>query len=404
MTNDELMQTGKEYIMNTYGRFPIALEKGQGSKVWDIEGKEYIDFTTGLAVTSLGHAHPAVVKAISEQCSRIIHSSNLYWIKPQIELAELLVENSDFDKVFFANSGAEVNEGAIKLARKHNKLKYCSDRYEIITMEQSFHGRTMATLTATGQEKFHKGFEPLLEGFKYVPFNDFEALAKAISDRTCAVMLELIQGEGGVRPADKQYIKKVEKLCQEKDLLLIVDEVQSGIGRTGTMFAYQSYNIKPQIMTLAKALGNGTAIGALLAVDEVAQSFQPGDHASTFGGNFVACAAAKAVIETMINEELPARALGSGKYLINSLEKLKGEFPEIIEEVRGLGLLVGIEVKCESIPLVKKAMENGLLLSAAGARVVRFLPPLNVDKQIIDEAVDIFKGVLAAGKEDKNET
>ncbi|MEW6622310.1 MAG: aspartate aminotransferase family protein [Bacillota bacterium] len=394
MSNQEILDAGKKYIMNTYGRFPIALTQGQGSRVWDADGKEYVDFVAGLAVTSLGHCHPEVTGAIHEQCQALVHTSNLYWIKPQVELAKMLVENSDFDKVFFANSGAEANEGAIKLARKHSKLKFCSDKYEIITMSKSFHGRTMATLTATGQEKVQKGFDPLLEGFKYVPFNDYEALAGAVGDKTCAVMLEPVQGEGGVNVADKDYLQKVAKLCREKDLLLILDEVQCGMGRTGRLFAYQHYGIKPHIMTLAKALGNGTAIGAMLAVDEVAGSFQPGDHASTFGGNYLATAAGKKVLEIMLRENLAAKAAEMGSYIMEELSRLKGLYPDKIAEVRGLGLLIGIEVHGESLSIVKKAMDKGLLLSAAGTQVVRFLPALNVDLETVKLGLKIFEEVL----------
>ncbi len=393
MNNNQIIENGKKYVMNTYGRFPIAFVKGKGSRVWDADGKEYIDFVTGLAVTSLGHCHPEVTQAISKQCEEIVHTSNLYWIKPQVELAELLVRNSDFDKVFFANSGAEANEGAIKLARKYSSIKYCSDRYEIITMKRSFHGRTMATLTATGQEKVQKGFAPLLEGFKYVPFNDLEALKNAISEKTCAIMLEPVQGEGGVYPANEEYLKQVQELCKEKDLLLIMDEIQCGMGRTGKLFGYQHYGIKPHIITLAKALGNGTAIGALLAVEEVAEAFRPGDHASTFGGNFLATAAGKKVVEILLRDNLAKKAADMGEYIKEKLNEMKNTCPQIVE-VRGLGLIIGVEVKDESLPIIKKAMEKGLLLSPAGSKVVRFLPALNVDMETVDKALAIFKEVL----------
>ena len=394
MNNNEILELGKKYVMNTYGRFPIALVKGEGSKVWDADEKEYIDFVGGLAVTSLGHCHPEVTEAMHKQAQELVHTSNLYWIKPQVELAKILVENSVFDKVFFANSGAEANEGAIKIARKYSNHKYCSDRYEIITMKNSFHGRTMATLTATGQDKVQKGFAPLLEGFRYVPFNDIKALDEAVTEKTCAVMLEPVQGEGGVYAAHSKYLQEVEQLCIERDLLLILDEVQCGMGRTGKLFAYEHYGIKPHIMTLAKALGNGTAIGAMLAVEDVAQAFGPGDHASTFGGNFLACSAGKTVLEIMLKENLFEKVEAMGKYIMDKLNELKREYP-IIKEVRGLGLLIGVEVKGESLPIVKRAMEKGLLLSAAGGSVVRFLPALTVDKQTVDEGLEIFKSVIS---------
>jgi acetylornithine/N-succinyldiaminopimelate aminotransferase len=391
--NRQIMEQGQKYVMNTYGRFPIALVKGQGSKVWDADGKEYIDFVSGIAVTSLGHSHPDIAEAIYKQCMEMVHSSNLYWIKPQVELAKLLVENSVFDKVFFANSGAEANEGAIKLARKYSSLKYCSDRFEIITMKRSFHGRTMATLTATGQEKVQKGFAPLLEGFKYVPFNDLEALKDAISEKTCAVLLETVQGEGGVYPADKEYLLKIRELCSEKDILLIVDEIQTGIGRTGKLFAYEHFGIKPDIMTLAKALGNGTAIGALLATEEVASAFKPGDHASTFGGNFLAAVAGKTMLEIILKQNVLENVTVMGNYIKEKLNELKNIYPEILE-VRGLGLLIGVEIKGDSKDIIKKSLEKGLLLIAAGANVVRFLPALNIDKSTVDKGLAIFQEVL----------
>ena len=395
MGNSEILELGKKYVMNTYGRFPIALVKGEGSKVWDADGKEYIDFVGGLAVTSLGHCNPEITEAMYKQTRELVHTSNLYWIKPQVELAKTLVENSVFDKVFFANSGAEANEGAIKLARKYSNTKYGSDRYEIISMKNSFHGRTMATLTATGQEKVKQGFAPLLEGFKYtIPFNDIEALKEAVTEKTCAVILEPVQAEGGVYAADSKYLQEIEQLCKEKDLLLIVDEVQCGMGRTGKLFAYEHYGIKPHIMSLAKALGNGTSISALLAVEEVARFFNPGDHASTFGGNFLACSAGKKVIEIMLRENFFEEVKIMGGYIKDKLNKLKKDH-RIIKEVRGLGLLIGVEINGESLSVVKKAMEKGLLLSAAGESVVRLLPNLTVDKQTVDKALDIFGNVIS---------
>ncbi len=397
MDNTQIMELGKKYLMNTYSRFPIAIVKGEGCRVWDADGKEYIDCVSGIGVTSLGHSNPEIAGAICRQSDAILHCSNLYWIKPQAEAAKLLVENSDLDKVFFANSGAEANEGAIKLARKYSKQRYGSGRYEIITMKQSFHGRTMATLTATGQDKIQKGYEPLLDGFKYVPYNDYAAIKDAVSDKTCAIMLEVIQGEGGVHPADSEYLNKVEQLCKDKDLVLIIDEVQSGMGRTGRLFAYQHHDLKPGIITLAKALANGTAIGAVLATDEVAKSFQPGDHATTFGGNFIASIAAKTVLELMLRDKIPEQAGVSGSYFMEQLDKLKPECPEIVD-VRGMGLLIGVELSTQALPLVQKAIEKGLLLCAAGPNVARFLPPLNIDRETIDTVVGIFKEAILEGR------
>ena len=395
MNNKDIIELGEKYLMNTYKRFPLALVEGQGSMVWDADGNEYIDFVTGLAVNSLGHSNLEVVEAMYEQAKKISHTSNLYWIEPQVQLAKKLVDNSGFDKVFFSNSGAEANEGAIKLARKYSLSKYGQDRYEIITMEKSFHGRTMATLTATGQDKVQNGYNPLLQGFKYAIFNDFESLENMVTNKTCAIMLEPLQAEGGVYAANKDYMQKLEKICKEKDILLIVDEVQTGLARTGKLFAHENYGIKPDIMTLAKALGNGTAIGAMLAIDSVAEYFQPGDHGTTFGGNFLACSAGNKVLDLMLEGKLWEKSKKTGNYIMNKLNELKDDYPSIVE-VRGLGLLIGVEVKGESMPIVEKAMDNGLLLSNAGNNVVRFLPALNVDQETVDKALEIFKDSLTS--------
>ena len=395
MNNKDIIELGEKYLMNTYKRFPLALVEGQGSMVWDADGNEYIDFVTGLAVNSLGHSNLEVVEAMYEQAKKISHTSNLYWIEPQVQLAKKLVDNSGFDKVFFSNSGAEANEGAIKLARKYSLSKYGQDRYEIITMEKSFHGRTMATLTATGQDKVQNGYNPLLQGFKYAIFNDFESLENMVTNKTCAIMLEPLQAEGGVYAANKDYMQKLEKICKEKDILLIVDEVQTGLARTGKLFAHENYGIKPDIMTLAKALGNGTAIGAMLAIDSVAEYFQPGDHGTTFGGNFLACSAGNKVLDLMLEGKLWEKSKKTGNYIIDKLNELKDDYPSIVE-VRGLGLLIGVEVKGESMPIVEKAMDKGLLLSNAGNNVVRFLPALNVDQETVDKALEIFKDSLTS--------
>lgn len=393
MNNEEIMVLGQKYLMNNYKRFPLAPVKGEGSKVWDADGKEYIDFVMGLAVNSLGHSNKDITQVMCQQGEKILHTSNLYWVEPQAKLAKKLVDNSVFDKAFFANSGAEANEAAIKLARKYSMSKYGENRYEIITLEKSFHGRTMATLTATGQEKVQKGFAPLVEGFKYVALNDFQALEKTVSEKTAAIMIELVQGEGGVNAVEKDYVEKIEKLCKSKDILLIIDEIQTGISRTGKLFAYENYGITPDIMTLAKALGNGAAIGAMLAVDSVAEAFQPGDHGTTFGGNFLATSIGNKVMDIMLEEKIWEKAEKMGSYMMDQLNALKADFPSIVE-VRGLGLLIGVEIEGESMPVVEKAIENGLLLSAAGPNVVRFLPALNVDKETVDKGLEIFKKTL----------
>ncbi|MGB9781880.1 MAG: acetylornithine transaminase [Moorellaceae bacterium] len=393
MTNAEIIALGEQYVMRTYGRYPIALVRGAGARVWDADGREYLDFVEGLAVNSLGHCHPRVVEAIREQAGKLLHVSNLYWIEPQVELAQMLVENSDLDKVFFCNSGAEANEAAIKLARKYAKLHKGEECYEIISMRRSFHGRTLAALAATGQEKFHRGFEPLPVGFRYVPFNDLEALREAINSRTCAVMLEPVQGEGGVYPADPDYLKAVRELCDKEGILLIFDEVQCGLGRTGYLFAYQYYGVEPDLMTLAKALAGGVPIGAMLAKEEVAAAFAPGDHASTFGGNPLATAAGVAALRTILEEGLIDNAREQGEYLIEKLKSLAAEFPQIVE-IRGRGLLVGVEIEGPAEDIAKICLERGLLVNAIHGRILRFLPPLTVKREEIDAALGILKTAL----------
>ncbi|NLW07720.1 MAG: acetylornithine transaminase [Clostridia bacterium] len=393
MDNTSIAARGEKYVMRTYGRYPIALVRGEGARVWDADNKEYLDFVGGLAVNALGHCHSRVVAAIQEQAARLIHCSNLYWIEPQVELARLLVENSALDKAFFCNSGAEANEAAIKLARKYAREQRGADRYEIITMYRSFHGRTLATLTATGQEKFHRGFHPLMPGFKYVPFNDFPALQAAVDERTCAVMLEPVQGEGGVFPADEGYLQAVRSLCDEKGLLLIFDEIQCGLGRTGYLFAYQHYGVEPDIMTLAKALAGGVPIGAMLAKEQVASAFGPGDHASTFGGNPLATAAAVAAVKALLSEGLIENARKLGQYFYQGLVQLSREFPRL-KEVRGRGFLLGVEIDGPADEVVAACQERGLLINSVHGHVLRFLPPLVVSREQIDIALDILRESL----------
>ncbi|MDN5326088.1 MAG: acetylornithine/N-succinyldiaminopimelate aminotransferase [Moorella sp. (in: firmicutes)] len=393
MDNAAIVSRGEKYVMRTYGRYPMALVRGEGARVWDADGKEYLDFVSGLAVNSLGHCHPRVVEAIREQAGRLIHCSNLYWIEPQVELARLLVENSALDKVFFCNSGAEANEAAIKLARKYAKEHRGPESYEIITMRRSFHGRTLATLTATGQEKFHHGFAPLPAGFRYVPFNDLSSLRAAVGPRTCAVMLEPVQGEGGVYAANKDYLQAVRALCDDEGLLLIFDEVQCGLGRTGYLFAYQYYEVEPDILTLAKALAGGVPIGAMLAKEKAASAFTPGDHASTFGGNPLATAAGVAAFKALLQEGLVENARVLGQYFYQQLEGLAREFPQLIE-VRGRGLLLGVEIDGPAGEVVAACQERGLLINSLHGHVLRFLPPLIVTREDIDRAVTILKEAL----------
>lgn len=391
----KFIDESKKYLMNTYNRHPIVLRKGRGVKVWDTSGKEYTDFIAGIAVNCLGHCHRNVVIALQKQAQRLLHVSNLYHIEPQIKLARLLVENSCADKVFFCNSGTEAVEGAIKLARKYAKNHVSPERYEIISAYSSFHGRTLAALSATGQEKLKEGFEPLVPGFKHVPFNDADALKNAISKKTCAVLLEPIQGEGGIRMPAKDYLGAVREICNEHKLLLILDEIQTGMGRTGKLFAHEHFNVEPDILTLAKGLGGGVAIGALLAKDAVAESFQPGTHASTFGGNPLACSAALASMETLLEDNfLLDNCIHLGGYFLERLEKLKNDFPSLVIEARGLGLMLGLELTKAGAPIVEACAHRGILINCTGGNVLRFTPPLIITEKDIDNLIEILEDVF----------
>lgn len=379
----ELISKTDQYIFHTYTRSPIVLTRGEGMKVWDSEGKEYLDFVSGIAVLNVGYLHPRVIEAIHQQSKRLIHVSNLYYSEPQIKLAELLVTHSFADKVFFCNSGAEANEAAIKLARKVFKDKEETNRYEIITMEKSFHGRTMAALSATGQERVHHGFEPLLNIFTYVSFNDAQAVERTITDTTCAVMVEPIQGEGGVNCPSPDYLNNLRKICDAHGLLLIFDEVQVGMGRTGKLFAYQHYGVEPDIMTLAKALAGGMPIGAMLAKEKIASSFSPGTHASTFGGNPLSCAAGVATLETLIQDNLLDNCQKMGEYFYSRLLFLKDKHP-CIRKVKGKGLILGIEIDFEGAEIVKECIKRGILINCAMGNILRFLPPLIITEKEVD--------------------
>lgn len=396
MEAKEVIELSEKYLMPTYKRFPVVLRKGRGVRVWDINGKEYIDCLAGIAVNVLGHCPRKVVLEVQKQVQRLIHVSNLYYTEPQVKLAKILIENSFADRVFFCNSGTEANEGALKLSRIYMKKKFGEHRHEFIAAENSFHGRSFGSLSVTGQEKYHHGFEPLLPGVKFVPFNDVEAIEKAITDKTCAVILEPIQAEGGINIPDKNYLKEVREICDKYKILLILDEVQTGIGRTGKLFAYEHFGIEPDIMTLAKGLGGGIPIGAILTKEEIAQTFAPKTHASTFGGNPVACAAAVATLETILEDGyLLDYCQRISKYFMKKLNGLKEKYPEIIKEIRGMGLLIGIELTDSGVPIVEKCLEKGLLIGLAGdGSVIRFTPPLIIEKDDVDEAVSIFDKAL----------
>ncbi len=380
------------YLMNTYARFPVRLVKGRGSRAWDDRGKCYLDFISGIAVNTLGHAHPALAEAVCRQAETLIHCSNLFHIPQQEQLAETLCRLSGLDQAFFCNSGAEANEAAIKLARRYWHDQG-SPRRTIITATQSFHGRTLNTLSATGQDKVKIGFDPLMPGFLHVPYGDVAALEAAIDEDTAAIMLEPIQGEGGVNMPEGGYLSAVRELCDNEGVLLILDEIQTGIGRTGTMFAYQHEAALPDILSLAKGLGSGFPIGAMLATGKVAAAFTPGSHGTTFGGNPLACTAALSVLGTVEREHLVANARAQGERLLAGLNAI-AERHRAVRAVRGLGLIAGLELDCDAAPFIVACRDAGLLLLLAGPKVMRFLPPLNVSADEIDEALAIVDRCL----------
>ncbi len=383
----------KKYLMSTIKRMPVTLVKGKGVRVWDDNGKEYLDFTAGWGVNSLGHCHPEVVSAIAEQAKALLQTSNQFYTVPQLQLAELLVENSCFDRAFFCNSGAEANEGAVKLARRYGKL-HLDGAYKVITAINSFHGRTLAMTAATGQRKFQEPYTPIPDGFVNVEYNNISAIKKAATSQTCAVMLEPIQGEGGVNIPNDGYLKAVRAWCDEKGILLILDEVQTGIGRIGTLFGYEQFNIEPDIITLAKGLGGGVPIGAFLAKEEVSV-FTPGDHGSTFGGNPLACAAGYATLNFIIENDIPSKVKKNGAYLIAKLNKLKSKY-DFIVDVRGRGLLAAIQFDSDlTDKVLKSCMERGLLLNPVKPNAIRFMPPLTIAKKDIDAVIGILEKVLA---------
>jgi acetylornithine/N-succinyldiaminopimelate aminotransferase len=382
-----------DFVFQTYLRQGKAFERGEGVFLWDEDGKKYIDFLSGIAVCSLGHCHPKITQAIKKQASTLIHISNLFYTKPQADLALKLCENSFAQRVFFANSGAEANEAAIKLARRYFQKKGESDRFKIITMEQSFHGRTMATLSATGQDKIKEGFYPLLNGFSHVPFNDMDALKQKMDKTVCAIMLEPVQGEGGIIPSDTQYLEAVRKLCNETGTLLIFDEIQCGMGRCGTLFAHELYNITPDIMTLAKALGNGFPIGAMLATQKAATGFDYGSHATTFGGTPLATAVALEVVNIISEKRFLDQVCETGDYFRQELEKLKDRHYRAVD-VRGKGLLLGLEIDKDAAFFVEKLMEKGFIINGIQDKILRFAPPLIIGNKEIDKLISALDKLL----------
>lgn len=396
MTEEKIFEQDNKNYLPVFNRYKIVLERGEGAYLYDINGKKYIDFLAGIAVNVLGHNYPPLVKAISEQAAKVIHVSNLYYTEPQATAAAKLVKLSGLARAFFANSGAEANEGAIKIARKFAK-KISPDKTQIITAWDSFHGRTLATLTATGQPKYHKGFEPLPQGFDYIHYNDIDELAEKISDKTCAVMLETIQGEGGVYPPKGDYLKQVRELCDKHGALLILDEIQAGIGRSGKFFAYEKYGIKPDIVTLAKGLAGGVPIGAFICTEEVAQAFHAGDHGTTFGGNPLACAAANVVLDTVPDEKFLGHVEEVGAYFKDKLIGLQKKYPAQISEIRGEGLILGAQLdkpKRSGVEIVNECMKRGAIINCTVETVLRFIPPLIITNAQVDEVISILDSVL----------
>ncbi|MBM6650622.1 aspartate aminotransferase family protein [Megamonas funiformis] len=393
LTNEEIFAKDKSDYLPVFARYNIVLDHGDGPYVYDTKGKKYIDFLAGIAVNVVGHNYKPLVDAVSKQAGKMIHCSNLYYTEVQVEAAEKLKKLSGMDKVFFGNSGAEANEGAIKLARKY-ATNIDPEKIQIISALHSFHGRTLATLTATGQDHYHHGFGPLPAGFDYVPYNDIQALEAKMSDKTCAVMLEAIQGEGGVHVPDPDYLPKVRALCDKYNAVLIFDEVQCGMGRTGTFFGCQQFGVKPDIVTLAKGLAGGVPIGAFMATDKVANAFHAGDHGSTFGGNPLACAAACVVLDALIDGNLMENAKEIGAYLQSKFEEYKAKYPNLIKEVRGRGLILGMELTRPGREIANECLDYGAIINCTAGNVLRFVPPLNITKAHVDELISVLDKVL----------
>lgn len=394
MTNKEIIELSKTYLTPNYGRLPLAVVKGKGSSVWDADGKKYLDFVSGLAVTNLGHSFTPVTKAVQKQLSKLGHVSNLYYSEPQAQLAKALVDRIYKGKVFFCNSGAEANEAAMKLARKHSVENHGKSRTEIIAFEGSFHGRTMGALSLTHSGKYKEGFGPELAGVKHVPLDDLKAVEKAMTKNTCAVIIEPVQGESGVRMPKVTFVQKLAKLCASKNVLLIFDEVQTGFGRTGKLFAYERYKVRPDIITMAKGIANGLPMGAMFVKEQYAKTLGPGAHATTFGGHPALCAGALVALEEISKPETLANATDMGRYMALKLTQMKNSIPSI-KEVRGLGLMVGLELVYPCQQVVEKCAQLGLLINCANQTTLRFLPPLTVKKAEVDKALNIVGKILS---------
>ena len=390
----DIVEDGNRYSMNTYNRGTRVIKEAKGCYLKDMEGKEYLDMIAGISVCNLGHSHPAVVEAIQQQAEKLIHISNLYWIPEQVELAKLLVENSFADMAFFCNSGGEANEAAIKLARKYSYKKYGEGRNEIIAMTSSFHGRTLATLSITYNKKYQEGFGPMPGGFKFASFNDIDSVKAEITEKTCAIIVEPVQGEGGVNVAEEKFLKELKNICTEKDILLIFDEIQCGMARTGKLFAYEHFGVEPDIMSLAKALGNGFPIGAMLATEKVAAAFNPGDHGTTFGGNPLACSAALATLKYILKEKLWETVERKGNYFKEQLQSLVEKHP-LVKQTKGKGLMLGLELKTAGAPFAQKMAEEGILINCTAEKILRFLPPFIIEERDIQRTVEALDKILS---------
>lgn len=397
MMKNDFIAASEKLFMNTYKRVPVVFVEGKNCRLVDSEGKKYLDMVGGLAASGMGHSPDYLVEAIHKQAEKVLHVTNYYWNEPQYELAKLLVENSFADKVFFCNSGAEANEAAIKLARKYGYKNFDSPKSEIITVSESFHGRTLGTLSATANENYRVGYKPLPGGFKQVPFNDVKALEESITENSCAIMFEPLQGEGGLTPVTQEYVDKVQELAKKYNILIILDEIQCGFGRTGTMFAYEQYNIKPDIMSLAKTMAGGFPIGAIVATDRVAEAWQPGDHGTTFGGNPLACAAGVATVQEIISQKIPEKVEKDGAYLREQLEALMEKYT-FVTKLKGKGLMIGLELSFSGNLVVEKAFEKGLIINCTAGNILRFLPPMIISRDEIDEFIKILDDTFSEMK------
>ena len=389
------IEEAEEAILHTYNRYQIVLDRGEGVHLYDVNGKEYLDLAAGIAVQSLGYNNKEYTQALKDQIDKLTHISNLYYSVPMAEAAEKVKKASRLEKVFFTNSGTEAIEGALKVARKYSYAKYGENRYEIVAMNHSFHGRSLGALSVTGNEKYRKPFEPLIGGVRFADYNDLESVKSQVNEKTCAIILETVQGEGGIYPATKEFLLGVRKLCDENDIALILDEIQCGMGRTGKMFTYEHYGIKPDIMTSAKALGCGMPVGAFCATEKFATAMCPGDHGTTYGGNPLACAAVCKVFEIFEKEHIVEHVAKMGNYFTEQLQRLQEKHPALLTDVRGKGLMIGIEVSCANGDVVKKALEKGMIVIAAGSNVVRLVPPLVIETKHIDQCISILDSVFA---------